>query len=373
MKLFQWTGQPFEVGRREVSTHFLAGEWTRAGHEVHVATVGLSQLTRLKDPALYSALAVQQKNRFQHLESGVRVTAYMPLVHPFSSRNGLINALNEPLFRAYGAHLPCYLRRAISQADVVFFEPGTSLSFFHAVRKANPAAALVYIMRDSVGTIGAAPYLQDLERRILGAFDLVITPSTLIAESIPGARRIGLVPQGLNKELLDQESVSPYAAGTRNAISIGNMLFDEKAVGSIAAAAPDVTIHAFGARFKDPLPDNVVDHGEQSFSKIVPYIQHADFGLAPYALQPEDLYLGETSLKFLQYAYCRLPVLAPDVLADRRGNRIGYALHGEKDWSGKVAAALAMPKSDAFRADILDWAQVAARYAALAEEARAQG
>ncbi|MEM5581335.1 polysaccharide biosynthesis protein GumK [Roseibium sp. AS2] len=375
MKLFKWTAQPFLPSARKVSTHFIAEEWARAGHETHIATVGLSWLSKLKQDAVYRALAERQKNRFLEIEPRLHAGAYIPPLHAFSSRNRVLNLLNRPLFRIYGGYIPGFLRPALTSADAVFFEPGTCLSFFHSARRLNPDAVFVYIKRDWLTTIGAAPYLQELERRILPEFDLVITPSSSIAAMTSQSCRTEILPQAIDKAAFDLSAPSPYEAGTRNAVSVGNMLFDEAAVRALAAADRSVTYHVFGATCAGDLPDNIVVHGEKPFRELVPYIRHADFGIAPYRMRKEDVYLAETSLKFLQYAYCRLPVLTPDLIPDKRGNLVGYSLDGEQDWPGKVAAALAMAKSESFGADILGWDEIAAgildRAVAVAEKTAA--
>ncbi len=370
MKLFKFTAQPFLEGSRKVSTHFIASEWARAGHDVHIATVGLSRLSRLKDKALLDQLAVRQWNRFHEVKPGLSVSAYIPPVHPFSSRKRVLNLLMGPVFRLYGNHIPRYLRTELAGADAVFFEPGTCLAFVPSVRKLNPAARLVYIKRDWLTTIGAGPYLQALEQEIYSDLDMVITPSSQIASVTSEHCRTEILPQAIDKSALDIDPPSPFAAGTRNAISIGNMLFDEDAVRSMAQADLSVTYHVFGARFKGDKPQNVVEHGERPFADLVPFLRHADFGVAPYAMRPEDIYLAETSLKFLQYAYCRLPVLAPDLIPDRRGNIVGYSLKGEADWPGRVAAALHMERKSKFRDGIMTWKEVAERIAGLVAPVR---
>ncbi len=370
MKLFKWTGQPFLKETRKVSTHFIAEQWARSGHEVHVVTVGLSQLTRLKDPDLYQALAAEQKNCFRCLEDRLSVTAYMPFLHPVSTRNSIVNSLMGPAFHLYGSHIPAYLKKPLQEADAVYFEPGTCLSLFRAARALNSKAAFVYIKRDWLTTIGAGPYLQELEQKILSNFDLIVSPSSVIAEETGKQCRTEVLPQGIDKTVLDGDAPSPYAAGTKNAVAVGNMLFDENAVRSIAQADRDLTVHVFGARFEQPLLPNVIDYGEQPFEQIVPYLRHADFGIAPYDMRPEDAYLAETSLKLLQYAYCRLPVLLPGLIPDQRGNLIGYKIGSETDWPGKVQQALSMPKSERFQDGILSWNDVASQLADLALSAK---
>jgi 2-beta-glucuronyltransferase len=367
MKIFKFTSQPFLSDMRKVSTHFIAEEWAKAGHTVHVATVGLSYLTLLRDKSLFHRLSEAQKNRFAEISPGLFASAYMPPLHPFSSGKPLLNMLNRPLFSLYGNMLPGYMKASLAEADVVIFEPGTCLCFYDAVRRLNPKAVCVYIKRDWLTTIGAAAVLQEIEQRMYQTLDLVITPSSKIAAAIPAPCLAEIVPQAINKDLFDAETVSPYPENTRNAISVGNMLFDEDTLRAMAEANPGVTFHIFGAHFAGPKPANVIERGEKPFAELIPYMKHADFGIAPYRMSPEDVYLAETSLKFQQYAYCRLPVLAPDLIEDRRGNLISYSLDGETDWPDKIRAALTMEKSDRFQDGIVTWKEVAERILELAQ------
>lgn len=182
-----------------------------------------------------------------------------------------------------------------------------------------------------------------------------------MAVGLPPTSRIVTVPQGIDKGLFDSCSSSPYAAGTRNGVSVGNMLFDADAVRAMAAANPDVGLHVFGAGISGTFPSNVRLYGETAFLDIVPYIKFADFGVAPYRLTERERYLAESSLKLQQYAYCMLPVLAPEILAAGRDNLVGYASAGEPDWVGKVEMALALSHDPAWREGILSWDEVAER------------
>jgi len=371
MKIFNFTTRPFFPETRKVSTHFIAEELAAAGHSVHVVTVGMSYLTYLKDKALFRQLTPDRKNRFTEMQPGLSVSAYAPVLHPFSSGRSLLNALNRPFFKLYGSIIPRYWKTPLAEADLIIFEPGSDLCFYEAVKRFNPKATLIYIQRDWLPSIGAAPILREIEQRMFETLDYVISPSSWILSSVPANCRTEIVPQAINKNLFDADVASPYPAGTRNAISVGNMLFDETAVRAMAQAAPDVTYHVFGARFSDAVPANVVDHGERPFTELIPYMKHADFGIAPYKMTMDDVYLAETSLKFQQYAYCGLPVLTPDLIPDLRGNLIGYSLDNEQDWKGKIETALAMGQGEKFKEGILTWAEVAEKIVTLADRAKA--
>jgi 2-beta-glucuronyltransferase len=92
----------------------------------------------------------------------------------------------------------------------------------------------------------------------------------------------------------------------------------------MARHRPDVQFHLIGVKPDDGLPDNVNAYGEIAFARTIPFIVHADVGLAPYRLSPGMGYLGQSSLKLLQYAYCGLPILVPIAAAPLRSNVYAY-------------------------------------------------
>lgn len=358
-KIVILTAHAFLRGFRKASIHFVARKWAQQGHEVHFVTIGHSWLTRLKDRPRFEALSRDQANRFETIEPNLKAGAYLPVLHAFSSHNPVLNGLNDIAFRLYGSRLPAFIRKPLAEADLVVIESGSALCFFDYVRRLNPRARTLYFCRDLLRSVGAAPVLQRMQEEAIRRFDVVCVPSQRLGALLPSGGRVKVIPQGVDAALFDRDYPSPYAPGSRNALSIGNMLFDQAAVAQMAMAAPDVTFHVFGAVWRgNPMP-NVVVYGERDFESIVPYIRHADIGLAPYRLTPAEVYLAESSLKLSQYSYCRLPILLPDLIPFARANGIAYRLDGESDWRGKIDAALAMPHSAAFSEGILTWNDVA--------------
>lgn len=358
-KIVILTSHVFLRGYRKASIHFVARKWAQSGHDVHFVTVGHSWLTYLKDRPRFDALSKAQSNRFETIEPNLKAGAYLPPLHAFSSASKLLNGMNDIAFRLYGAILPPFARKAIEAADLILIESGSALSFFHAARKRSPHAKIVYFCRDLLRSVGAAPVLQAIEAEAVPEFDVICVPSTRLGALLPPGGRVRFIPQAVDTTLFDRSYASPYAPGTRNAVSVGNMLFDQAAMEQMVAAAPEVTFHVFGAPWRGAPAPNIVIYGERDFESIVPYICHADIGLAPYRLTPDEIYLAESSLKLLQYSYCRLPILLPDLIPFTRPNGIAYSLEGEKDWRGKIDAALAMEHLPVFAENILTWDAVA--------------
>lgn len=365
-KILILTSHVFLPGYRKASVHFIASKWAEQGHDVRFATVGFSWLSLFKAKDKFRQLRTRQQGRFEAIAPNLHAGAHLPLLHPFSSGKRVINQLNRPAFRLFGAHLPAFIRRALLDADVVVIESGTPLSFFDYVKRANPRARTLYFCRDLLQTVGAAPILREIEARAMARFDAVCVPSKRLRDMLPPGGRVRVIPQGVDASLFDAPHPSPYPAGSLNAVSVGDMLFDEGSVSAMALAVPEVTFHVFGAGWTGELPANVMVHGERDFTEIVPYIVHASFGVAPYRLTKSEVYLAESSLKLAQYSYCRLPILLPDIVPFAGGNGVGYTLGGRVDWREKVGAALGMIRSDDMRADILTWDDVARQTLAVA-------
>lgn len=360
LKIVVLTSHVFLPGFRKASVHFVSQNWAELGHDVTFVTVGHSWLSLFKQPARLKALASSQKNRFSTIEPGLRAGAYIPLLHAFSTRNALANRMIKPIFQLYGAYLPGFVRQAIAEAEVLVFESGTAITFFGLARRLNKQAKTLYFCRDLLSSIGTAPFLQEAEQRLIGTFDSVCVPSRRLGQMLPPGGNVNVIAQGVETKLFDNATQSPYVPGTRNAVAVGDMLFDQSSVAAMAAAAPEVTFHLFGIHWQGEAPANIQVHGERAFETIVAYIRHADIGLAPYRMSENEVYLAESSLKLLQYAYCRLPVILPDIIPATRGNEIIYSLSEPNDWAAKFAEALAMPHSDHFAKSIMTWKGIAA-------------
>jgi 2-beta-glucuronyltransferase len=358
-KIVVLSSHVFLDGFRKASIHFVARRWAAAGNQVFFTTVGHSALSRLKQKERLEALRHRQGNRYEEVEPRLFAGAHLPLLHAFSTGKPFVNALVRPLFAFYGSRLPDFVRHQIEDADLVVIESGTPVVFLDLVRRLNPRAKLLYFCRDLLRSVGAAPYLREVERRGIGLFDSICVPSRRLGEMLPAGGRVHFVPQGIEGDVFDRAGVSPYIEGSRNAVAVGDMLFDQASVEAMAAAAPEVSFHLFGIRWRGDVPANIRVHGEQSFETLAAYIRHADIGLAPYRVNSSEVYLAESSLKLLQYGYCRLPVLLPDIIPVSRGNEITYSLDGPNDWRAIIDKAFAWPHEEAYRDGILTWDDVA--------------
>ncbi len=347
-------------GGRKASVHFVAENWARMGHAVSFTTVGYSWLNIFRRWDRFNALRREQRNRYKRFVDNLDAGGYLPLAHGFSTRNPFLQRASDLLLKGYGQHLPSAMEERIAEADLIVLESGSPLLFADLVHRLNPEATKLYFCRDLLRSVGASPRLQDIERRLIGTFDVTCVPSRRLGESLPAGGRVAFVPQGLDKDVFDAATRSPYAAGSVNAVAAGDMLFDRDAVASMAAAAPGVTFHLFGVGWQGTELANIRLHGEMGFAELAAYIRHADFGIAAYRYSEREAYLAESSLKLLQYAYCGLPTVLPDSLPVNRGNEVGYRLDGDNDWAAIIDEALAMRRSGiTIRQSVPSWDEVA--------------
>ncbi|WP_425299925.1 polysaccharide biosynthesis protein GumK [Roseibium sediminis] len=344
---------------RKTSLHFVVEEWARSGHTIYFTTVGYSALSWLKGDKRYPALQDTQRNRYVPAAPNIYCGAHLPLLHAFSSGIPLLSGLEMRLFSLYGNHLPDFITKRLEAADIVVLESGTPLAFFHRIKALKPSVRIIYFCRDMLTSIGASTALMEAEKDVVRGADLIVVPSPRIADQFELAGDVRFIPQGIDKSLFSEARQSPFPFGTKNGLVVGDMLFDQGAVAACAAANPDIYVHLFGINWHGAHRDNVIIHGEVSFETLVPYLQHADFGFAPYTAGPDEVYLAESSLKLLQYATCLLPTLLPENIPGSRGNEVRYSVDREPDWNDVVNAALRMPRDPKWREGILDWADVA--------------
>lgn len=353
------TAHIFAVSGRKASLHFVADEWARLGHSVHFCSVGLSWLSRWSGRSREMPLPEEQRNRFATMSPGLEAGAYVPPVHAFSMSRRALDPVSTLLFRIYGSRLPAFMARPIANADLIVVEGGTPLAFLPLLRRLNPGARLLYFCRDLLATVGASSYLLSMERSWTPRFDSICVPSRRLGTLLPPGGKVHYVPQAIDRTLFDAEMPSPYEPGTLNIISIGNMLFDYEAVAALARGVPQARLHLFGVKWTGELPANLTIYGERGFRDIVPYIKHADIGLAAYRSDEREDYLAESSLKLLQYGYCGLPALLPENLPVDRGNEIRYRRNADNDWAALVEAAVALKRSKNLKIDAMTWQEVA--------------
>lgn len=340
---------------RKASVHFIARELAKDA-TTRFASIAFSLLSRIKgDPRLPLWSAA---NRIETVD-GVACFLWRTLAHPCK-----VPAFAAPLmdryFAHYGANVPPELRRWIAEADTVFVESGGPELLLPTIRRLAPHARIVYLCADTLDVVGSPDYLRRMLFRHAPEIDRIIIKSRHMAGFFPVGSKLAVVPQGIDKAALAVPSPSPYAPGTTNLVSVGNMLFDASVFTLAAPEFPDLTFHVIGggsgaAGLKAP---NIVVHPEMPFARTLPYLQHADAGIAPYGAGVVP-YLADSSLKLAQYAALGLPAICPEIAAAGRDGRFGYTPGDKATIADAIRRALAHGRFTP--AEPLGWDDIARR------------
>lgn len=344
-------------GRRKASVLALAEALAAAGHEVNVIRVVSSRLGNL----LRWANQPDSPPLNTRYPIGKHMTGfnYHPPVHPFNLPIGPLKMMLWPIFALYPRWFPRTAWSMLAESDVVICESGLGLLLVPSIASRYPNLRLIYSVSDRLRTLNAHPLLLKAERQALPGFSLIRVPARAMMSDYAGWP-VRHIPHGIDRALFDREHPSPFATG-KNAVVIGDMLFDADIVERIAVAYPDWVLHLIGrrCRLKRTLP-NVIEHGERPFAETVAFIQHADVGIAPYATAPDAEYLSQSSLKMIHYSYCRLPVVAPDFVRAGHENVLAYDPAQPESAVGAFGRAMACDGETFEASSIPDWREVAA-------------
>ena len=139
------------------------------------------------------------------------------------------------------------------------------------------------------------------------------------------------------------------------------MLFDPGFFEIAASAFPEITFHVIGgghhaAALAAP---NIVLYGEMPYLKTIPYLRHADFGIAPYNGVKAASFLADTSMKLTQCGFLGVPAVCPRIVAGAHPGRFGY------DPGNRQSIVLAIKNALGFghfpSVPVLSWAEVTER------------
>ena len=339
---------------RKVGFHFWSDYLRARGDDVYFITVGQSQLSLLKA----KQRPLKPYNEWVFLGDRFLGMNWVPPFHPCLNKPGLNNLL-LPLFALYPRFFPESALAPIADADFIVVESGPGLALIPQLANACKQATIIYEVSDRLVTVGAHPAIIKAEKCALDYFSLIRVPAMIMLKDFPANKPVWYSPQGMHKEDFDREYPSPYT-NPKNAVRVGDMLFDAAVIAIMANAFPDWTFHLFGrnARLEQSLP-NVIEHGEKPIGELTPYIQHADIGLAPYRQAPNCEYLAQSSLKMIQYTYCQLPIVAPAFAAAGRPHVLAYE-SADKPASVLSAfeKAIHFDRSTINKARVLSWAEM---------------
>jgi 2-beta-glucuronyltransferase len=355
------TAQHFATQPRKVDLHFMAEALNARGIAVDFLSMRLSLLSRMVSDERWAFARTRPLNRWTELSPLMREYVWMSAVHPIATGKAWINEATTPLARLYGRRIPEAVKSQLGTYSHILVESGISVLAIPELRRLAPRAMLIYHAADRLSTIGAHPAAHAVLRDHIGAVDLVHVMADAIRGDIPHGAPVRYLAHGINKRAFDAVTHNPYPT-PKNAVSVGDMLFDGDAIAKMAGAFPDWTFHLFGRRAQlGASLANVVVHGERPFDDIIGFIKFADIGIAPYRPKPDADYLSQSSLKMIQYSYCRLPIVAPNFAAAGRRHVLAYDPASPDSIRAAFAAATTFDRNSINSSDVLDWDEKTAR------------
>jgi 2-beta-glucuronyltransferase len=351
--------------KRRAGFHHLANAYWNLGWDVTFVTAAISALSRLRGDYRFEYPVRAEANRLVPVRE--RLTSYvlMTRTHPGNLRFGLANRLSTPWFARYARAPLGELEERLPTADLVVFEGTAALLLVERIRSLAPRARLVYRASDDLRALGVHPVILEAEARAIPLFDLVSATTPRIAEVLAPYGVVEVSPPAVDKDAFDRTTESPYGSRPAAVFAGVSPLFDYESLAAAAELAPHVAFHVIGPPPR-PAPGNVVFHPELPFEEVVPYLQHATFGLLLFP--PGYTGLGQGS-KIAQYSYCRLPIVAPAHLEVDRANVCVFEPGDGESLRRALDEAERMPHSPAFTAGVMAVEELAAT---LAGEPRAR-
>lgn len=342
---------------RKAGMHFITEQLAKRG-TTRFFSLRYSHLSRYTDDP---RLSLDERINRVEMHQGVECYLWKTLIHPFNTRRPWLRPAESLMFRWYGQGYNPVLRKWIQEATVILLESGVATVFFDLIKQLNPNAKIIYRVSDALRTINVAEYIHKTFHRIAKDINTIVILARALADDVPTRHNVTFVPQGIDPSIADQADPSPYSEGL-HAVSLGSMLFDPMFFVIASKRLPHIHFHIIGSghpRHPD-YGDNVSVYGEMPFAKTLPYIKHADFGVAPYCNDNLPTYLRDTSLKLLQYDFFGLPAVCPVFIAADYPNRYGYEI-GNGDSIVQAINNALVPKQDIQRPAVLTWSEVAER------------
>lgn len=341
--------------KRRIGFHHLARAYRGLDWDVVFVTAPISFLQRLRGDYRFDYPVREEANRLVSVDE--RLTSYVLMTRwqPGNLRLPAANRLSSELFRRY-ARVPLGpLEALLPETDLIVFEGTAALLLVPRFRELAPRARIVYRASDDLRRLRVHPLLLQAEAEAVARVDLASVPTREMAAALEPYGPVHVHPPAIDKRALDRETASPYAAGPA-AVFVGvTPLFDYETLGTAARLAPHVAFHVVGLPPR-AMPANVTFHAEVPYDDVVPYLQHATYGLLFFP--PGYPSLGQGN-KVAQYSYCRLPIVAPSFFETDRPNMCIYTVGDEASLAGALAAAEAMPHEQSFAADVLSAEELA--------------
>jgi 2-beta-glucuronyltransferase len=323
---------------KRASIQQIADGLVELGHDVSFISTRFSRLSKIVGD---SRLFLWDKANKIEIVNGIRCYLWRTPVHPFQSRQPLVNAAMTRLFPIYAEAPNRQFDQLLRDADYLIVESSVAAIFMRRMKRLNPDARIIYYAADRLDTVGAHPFVH---RRLIedaALIDHVCLRSPKMALDFAWAEgKLYRAEFGVNTEEFDAVGPTPYPADRKTAVSVGSMLFDASFFALAAPLFPDIDFHVIGCGAELHGPPNLHVHPEMRFRDTLPFVKHAILGIAPYRPAPGVEYLAESSLKMAQYGFFALPTICPEFAVGDASGRFGYRPGDAESIRVAVASAL---------------------------------
>jgi len=315
----------FWNSKRKAGFHNIADSLLKKNYEVLFLTGNASYIHHLKGDYRAALINKSTLNVLTTDSENFKRFVRFTTLHPVNYRNSALNKIFLPSVKKYSNTLSGFneLNEFIRSSDLFIFESFPGLLWFNHFKDLNTKAKYVYRVSDDMRQLNKHPYVIEHENKLISLFDLISVPSDYFLKLFLKGN-VKLHHHGIAKELFDNANDNPYKnSDSFRFVFSGNAYLDKEFLNTASEESMKDEFHIIGPFKKTKSEGKVFYYGELDFNKTIPFIKFGDAGLhtLEYSRGAESF---SDSLKVIQYAYCRLPVIAPEFIKSSRNNFIFY-------------------------------------------------
>lgn len=340
--------------KKKAGFHHLAKSFLNRGYNVTFCTV----------PNTLISIIIEKSNKkvrclsilyaiIPKIEKKIIKTSWISLFHPLFITPKLNIFFKKTLVNGYS--------KVFSKSyDIIIFESNNGLFLFDILKTKNPDAKFIYRASDDLELVSGIRELIDHETMILSRFDLISTPSLGITKKFKSKTTMDLniITQyhGIDTCIYDKDYPNPYDNTKKNFVFVGTGFLDYKFLDLVSNINDKWEFHIIGNLQKLVNGKNITYYGEMPFEKTIPYLKFADVGLQTRSYS-EGISTLEKSLKFVQYTYLNLPIIAPKYMCLNESHVFSYE-HNIESIKDSIYSALNFDRRTVDRSWVRSWDEI---------------
>jgi len=253
-----------------------------------------------------------------------------------------------------------YCKMFSENYDVIIFESTNGLLLFDHLKKRIPTATFIYRVSDDLEVVNGIQEVIQYEREILPKFNLISSPSSQITEKLQSKSPVAnIITQyhGIEKTLFDKNYPNPYIGDSKNLVFVGSGFMDETFLKIVSEINQNWKFHIIGNLPQPVESANIKYYGEMPFNETIPYLKFADCGLQTRSYSP-GIETLEKSVKFVQYTYLKLPIIAPIYMGLKEPHVFSYE-HNLESIEKAICEALSFDRESVDRSWVRSWNDIA--------------